>query len=456
MKCIKCGCENLDGAERCKNCEYPLNKKKHNRKNFFLYFFLFLYSFVIPYLILLLSADEITNFILFIAGTLHFFAEIFAICTTKSLFHTKENFNKIILNYDLFCLIVYLLFYSFFVAIGNYSLSLILSVLKIISYFISKRFILKNRILLKKWKYVLIASYIIFLFVITNIFYPTSLNKFLFLKFGTTDFSSKELQILLIDGYSNKPKSYFNSLSSKELRKINSLETDVYVNDNDLKKISNLTSLTFKNFKGDIILDNSYLEKLIIDKSNINNLNLQNSINKISINNSEINDLKILNMNTLKDVEINYSNVNDIQIINNSKLYDLDILSEVNNVLLENNLNIKECNIKAVNNLIYKGTKSFYEFIDSDNYVKFKKINFNDIEFSLNSNQYIRLEHSSIDIPENTLVKELNIKNITYKIVDYYGNEVKNIDNVLDGKYVEFYDNDILVNKVKFNYRSDL
>ena len=33
MKCIKCGCENLDGAERCKNCEYPLNKKKHNRKN---------------------------------------------------------------------------------------------------------------------------------------------------------------------------------------------------------------------------------------------------------------------------------------------------------------------------------------------------------------------------------------------------------------------------------------
>ena len=161
-------------------------------------------------------------------------------------------------------------------------------------------------------------------------------------------------------------------------------------------------------------------------------------------------------MNMLKDVEINYSNVNDIQIINNSKLYDLDILSEVNNVLLENNLNIKECNIKAVNNLIYKGTKSFYEFIDSDNYVKFKKINFNDIEFSLNSNQYIRLEHSSIDIPENTLVKELNIKNITYKIVDYYGNEVKNIDNVLDGKYVEFYDNDILVNKVKFNYRSDL
>lgn len=454
MKCINCGCENLDGTERCKKCEYPLNKKKHDRKYLFLYFFLFLYSFVIPIIILILSVKEISNSVLFIAVTMHFFAEIFAIYTTKSLFHTKDNFNKIIYNYDIFSLIVYFLLIGVFVKLDMYSLSLILSVLKVISYLISKRFVLKNKIPLKKWKYILLSSYVILLFVITNAIYPTSINKFLFLKFGNTNFSSKELQILLVDKYSSDVKNYFSSLSRKELKKIDELETNVAISDDDIKVMSNLENLTFKNFKGDIVLSNSTLKTINIDDCDINTLDLKNNISKIHIDNSKINTLNISNMDILTDITIIYSNLNDVKVINNSKLYNFNVGSEIKNILLENNLNIKKIDITSVDNLIYRNMENFADFLNNidniSNRIKFKKLKFNDIEISLNNEQYIEFDHSFLHVSSSSLVKDLNIKNISYKIVDYFDNEVVNLDEKLDGKYLQLYENDNLIKKFSF------
>ena len=79
-----------------------------------------------------------------------------------------------------------------------------------------------------------------------------------------------------------------------------------------------------------------------------------------------------------------------------------------------------------------------------------KKLKFNDIEISLNNEQYIEFDHSFLHVSSSSLVKDLNIKNISYKIVDYFDNEVVNLDEKLDGKYLQLYENDNLIKKISF------
>lgn len=451
MRCRNCGCENLDGTERCKKCEFPLNKKIVDRKYLLLYLFLFIYSFVIPFLIYRLSLEEITNSVLFIAGIIHFFAEVFAIITTKSLIHKTDKFSKVIYNYDLFCVIVYSLFIPIFSYIGWYNLTLILSVLKVISYFIAKRFVLKDKILLSKWKYVVLSSYIMIIFILVNVIYPTNINKYLFLKFGNTDLSSKELHIILVDKYSDNKRSYFKALTSQELKKINDLDIDVQIDDSDLKKMNNVQTLTLNNYKGNIDFTNDNLEEININNSNISSLKLKNNIKKLYIYKSKINELKISDMKYLNRMYISNAEIKDLKLINNKNLYEVDIDAKINNALLENNTIFKSYKIKTVDNLTYKDMGSFSDFINSNKYnIKFKKINFDEIEISLNNEQYIEFDHSFLHVSSSSLVKDLNIKNISYKIVDYYDNEVVNLDEKLDGKYLQLYENDNLIKKISF------
>lgn len=185
---------------------------------------------------------------------------------------------------------------------------------------------------------------------------PTTLNKKLFLKFGKTDFSSKETYMYLIDKYNkidNKNVNYFHKLSDKELAIIDDIYIDDTFTNDDIKKLSNLTELSISDraiISSD--LDFSNLEKLnILDifSKNLKSLKLPSNSNL-----EELIVYSLLDELNLSDKNIKSYSVSAKNIYFNDNFFDLN----------DNSLISYRSKNSCFNKLLF-GNKSIY--LSNDN-----------------------------------------------------------------------------------------
>ncbi len=458
MKCPKCGTINLEGTEKCKNCEFPLNQYNmtsaiqvnKTKNSILIVLFNLLYCFIIP-IILLLAALTRTNIlfgvkiILFIFASLtHILGECISCLNTIKIVKNKENIKKTLSWYELGALICYIpIFYSISTIEINYLWIFIFLVLfKFISYVFTVKFFLKEEIKIKVLPIIILAFCYIMSFLIPNFTNPTDINKSLYKVFGNRDFDSKELKIKLVDEYNSEYNydndiSYFHKFTEEELENITNLEINKETNDvtiKDLSKLTNLQRLSIKQLKIKNDFNLSYNKKLTVlnidDVSFDKNFTIDenSNIKEIYIENSKFKDINI-NSESLIKVEAENCKVNNVTITNSLSLKEFYLIkSKVNNVILDGNENLRSLGLSKTNSITIKNMGSIKDFFDLykdeygsriDGYLLFKELVFEDKKITFENDEYIKFD-GALYVKKDSLVKDLLLENLTAKVFDYY------------------------------------
>lgn len=455
MKCIKCGTENLDGTKRCKECEYPLEKQLEfydktdkGRNITLIVLFNALFSFVLPILILLIlsapgSNEDVMLSSYIIVFTLmalsHFLSESLSFNIVKSIVKNTEYFKKATFYYDVFSLLCYFLI-AVFMLKEVYWILIILSVTKVISFVLSDKFVLKEKIILNK-KYIIgFLSYLLLLFLIPNLFIASNVNKALFKILGKSSFSSKNLQIELIEKWNDGEMgshyfgevTYFHKFTDSELKEITELSVSNSITNKDIKSLKYLEVLTIKNSKLNDIFSNNLgnITTLNIINSKLNGIDIgKGKLEKIYIENSDINKINVNESNNLELIDCTDSNIDDINISNNDNLEQIKFIkSKITNVLITNNTILKSTTLSKVDKLEITKQGILKDFLNNINgyeeYLIFRTLIFDDKKISFNNNEYIKFD-GTLYVKENSLVKDLLLENLTAKVYDHYHEKIR-------------------------------
>ena len=458
MKCPNCGIENLEGTEKCKNCEFPLKKYEttnnvkvdKSKNSILLVLFNILYCFIIPFILLLVVLAK-TNILfgvkialIILAILIHILGEYISCLYTIKIVKNKENIKKTLDWYELGTLICCIpIFYSLASSESNkFWILILLIIFKFLSYTFTVKFFLKEKINIKIFPITTLIICYIISFMIPNITNPTDINKSLYKAFGYNDFDSKKLKIKLVDEYNDEYNydndiSYFHKFTEEELENITNLEINKEINDvtiKDLSKLTNLERLSIKQLKIKYDFNLSSSKKLTVLK--IDNVTFDNdfivdtncNIKEIYIENSAFKNIDIKSNNLIK-IEAEKCKVNDVTIEDSNSLKEFYLIkSKINNVTINGNKNLRSLGLSKVNNINIKNMgnlETYFKLYKDDygdslyEYLMFKRLIFNDKKISFKNDEYIKFD-GSLYVKKDSLVKDLLFENLTAKVFDYY------------------------------------
>ncbi|MGM9881739.1 MAG: hypothetical protein ACI31S_02720 [Bacilli bacterium] len=454
-------------------------KKKGGFKNFWIYvLFNFIFGFLLPLLVVILdvvwvniqenkTATTLQAIVFLIEAIVLLSINEFLVCkVAKKAANSTYLLSKFAFVFN--CITILFITYLMFMPISMYMLyqtkfvvewTLICIGLigtKLISYILAKKLALKEKLEHKGLLFGGFGIYILLIFIIFNLFIPSGINKFLFNIFGNTDFSSKELKIYLTETYATNcgNVSYFDDFTDEELKCFDDIIFDNQkFTTEDLSKLKYLNRLEIDNTTFDNQIDfskNNELVYLKINNSTINNLDSQilgninrmgltkvnvNTINiedgnleKLYIEESKIEDFKVQGT-VIEEIDATKATIKTLEVSNTTKLDTLEIEdSQVESVLLDNNIALENreygsysrVRIDKINSLELKNVKNLNNLL-YNSYFTFKNIKFlEDKGFKLENNNYLKLESSTLYVPEKTKVKELILENMTAIVIDRY------------------------------------
>lgn len=458
MNCPNCGCYNLDGTEKCKNCEYPLIKindievnPDDSKNSALIILFNIVYCFMIPIILFYFGtrlSDEllgIKSLMYVMAFLIHVFGESFSYLNTFKIVKNKENFFGSFSWYELIVLIFLLLLIvcmpSLVQSTSGMLILIIFTMFKLVSYVFTIKVFLKEKIRLKILPIILLIICYIMVFLVSNLSVPTELNKKLYMLFGN-DFESKSLKIKLVNDYNyhkikKKKISYLHKFNQKDLKQITRLEINKEINDvtiKDLSKLTNLERLSIKQLKIKYDFNLSFSKKLTVLK--IDNVTFDNdfivdtncNIKEIYIENSAFKNIDIKSNNLIK-LEAEKCKVNDVTIEDSNSLKEFYLIkSKINNVTINGNKNLRSLGLSKVNNINIKNMgnlETYFKLYKDDygdslyEYLMFKRLIFNDKKISFKNDEYIKFD-GSLYVKKDSLVKDLLLENLTAKVFDYY------------------------------------
>ena len=286
---------------------------------------------------------------------------------------------------------------------------------------------IKDKISLNKKVICLSLTYIVLIFFISNLLAPTSINKSLFKVFGNTSFSSKDIQIMMIEEYNTsegmnslidritkrkRRYSYFHKLSQKELNQITILEVSKEFNEKDILKLKNLESIEIrKNTKTDNKLDFANFKKLRFI-----------TINTPSVKYVELPD-------TIETFDCK------------SKLDYLDISRFEDNVKNKFLFNAKTLVVNSINQLGMNMKFNYLEINDNETHENKLMGLDNKTIFIYKSSSYDNFY--SLNIPEYTKISEFKLNNLKMKA--FIDGDEKPLDEVIivfaNRLMIKLYDN---------------
>lgn len=447
MNCPNCGCYNLDGTEKCKNCEYPLIKindievNPDDLKNSALIIlFNIVYCFMIPIILFYFGtrlSDEllgIKSLMYVMAFLIHVFGESFSYLNTFKIVKNKENFFGSFSWYELIVLIFLLLLIvcmpSLVQSTSGMLILIIFTMFKLVSYVFTIKVFLKEKIRLKILPIILLIICYIMVFLVSNLSVPTELNKKLYMLFGN-DFESKSLKIKLVNDYNyhkikKKKISYLHKFNQKDLKQITRLEIDKKIKNvttKDLKKLTYLKELVIKNYKfDDFNIDSNFnIKSLYIKNSEFKNINISSEkIEVVQADNIKAKDINIKDAKKLRKIFINKSNVTNVIVYKDRYLKKLK-LSKVDTITIKNISNIKD----------------FFDLYNSSfGSLIFRNLIINDKKISLKDNEYMKF-NGNLYVKENSLIKDLFVENLTTKVFNYNNDIISDSEDINNEKKQE-------------------
>lgn len=442
LKCPKCGTQNLEGTERCKNCEYPLKEKiifyeqPDRVKNvILLILFNIIFCIFIPAFFMLYTASLDSSFYykpicVILSCFFVLFGEIISYKLTYKIVKNNYQLKNILSWYTALILIVYMPS----ITLINVGIALFLIISAILSYFVILKFFIKEKITFKPVYTIIIVVCCLITFMIPNLQHPTKINKWLYNTF-VSDFDSKALKIKLVDNYNAdnwKNITYLHKFSEEELSEITELTINKKLKDvtsKDLSKFTNLKNLTIKNITVDDLdfsknKNLAYLELENVKFESDFYINENININEIEIYDSKFNDINI-NSDSIVSINAENCNANNIKINNSNHLSDLIFInSKINSVVINDNKTLKNIILSIADNITINNMgdiKDFFDLFDVyySSKIVFKKFNFDDKSISFSNDEYIMFD-GDLSVKENSLVKDLILENLTVKVYDYY------------------------------------
>ena len=371
-----------------------------------------------------------------------------------------------------------------------------LIIVKMGSYILAKKIVLKEKIEKKGLVFGGFALYLIIVFLAFHLLVPSGINKFLFNTFGNTDFSSKKLKVYLTESYNKTcgTVDYFHKFNSEELSCIENLTLGINFTTEDINKLTDLNTLeindlTFDNFIN--LPKNNKLSTLKLNKTKINNLDTSNlgnierivltkdDIDTINISDGNLSELYIENSNlvnlkvqgnVIKEINATETPIQTVEISNTTNLEEVRInKATVENVILDNNKGLEnrklgsysDVSIDKINNLELKNVNNLDDLLLNASFI-FKNIKFLENKgFHLENNNYLKLDNA-LYVPKGTKVKELILENLTAVVKDYYHDligcdddgmctydseekvKVQGQESTL-GDHIEIYNNDVKI-----------
>lgn len=439
IKCPKCGYQNYMNKSICKNCEYPLNEHieinnqvnninedvnvEISAKKSILTFAIFsiIYTFI-PLIIVIMAEGTMLSNISFLI--LVFGIEPLTCLTIKKIVKSTKYMKSELLTLSFLLIMLWSIPFLMPNMGMEQDIPLIMIFIRIIVWFITRKIFIKDKIVFSKKIFLTFIMYVVCIFLVSSFAGSMPTNKLLFKTFGSTEFSSKELYIEIVNMYNLQPNtkdkvSYMHKLTKEQLKKINGIDSylEAKITTNDLEKLPNLKSLSIsEDVKLDKKMDfssNKKLEELNIFSSGVEEIVLPNSIKKLNTGKkSIIKDLDVSNLSKLSKISgtFNVLTISDLSKINNS-----------------------ESSI-VVNKLITKSNQS----IELSNK---KKIIFN---FSDEYEDYIYL-------PEHTKVNDVMLENLNINVTNYSGKITSSLDEEMVTLDILFlYDNNNnIINRFK-------
>lgn len=411
-------------------------KKISKAKNRFTFFGIGILYLILPFLISIFVSNKIIdNYVVFFYL---FGVELLTCFTTKKIVkNTKGMKKELVVLEAVLVIIQYILFFDFFLTDSvstTISSFIILSLTRAIIWFVVRKNLIEEKMYLSKRKTLRAVFYLLFVFAVFNLVFPTRLNCEFYLKFGKKYFSSKQLQVDLIDGYNGYTgyndyneqnlngtrKTYLHKLTKEELAQIKELIVNETLTNEEVSKLSNLTSLTFIE-KTNSTLDftkNKKLETLGLygsdnDKS-IENLYLPNSIVNIDGDRK----VKNLDLSGLKDVSVTLP-------VENFTFKDKEQLSSIGILRIKN----------------------------------IKTLAFEDKSITLNSKTFDFYSEPSthirtIGLKKGTKKTDFNLQNLQMKVFDEYNNKEKTeTETINNDDRIYIYDNN---NEVVLIFRASV
>lgn len=449
IKCKKCGYLNDNNLTKCLNCSCTLNKndvqnivsnnKINNKLNCIIFsVFNIIFTFILPLVCLIIlyildkkilfdnSIGVILGVVSSILLIISFLFSIFlSTLFTKSLLKNVSHLKK----YSLIWLYIFLLLILFaYFGDNGVADKLILNIMfisKIFDWFLSRKLLIKEKFAFSKKTLYIYSGTVLVVLLIGIFIMPTTLNKKLFLKFGKTDFSSKETYMYLIDKYNkigNKNVNYFHKLSDKELAIIGDIYIDDTFTNDDIKKLPNLSEIS------------------ISKRADVSD------------------DLNFSNFKNLTSINIFSENLKSLELPINSNLEDLIVYSFLEELDISNK-NISNYTISA--KTLYVNNDFFH--IDSSHlyqskYVCFNKLIIEDKSLYLDNDEVMCMNTMYKNTTLHNIMNVSNIKGDNLKIVlkDRTGKEIENdylIDNTFYGDILIYDINDNLIFKSTLDVR---
>lgn len=345
-KCPKCGYLNSSDVVKCKNCEFSLNQiyiqpenknvknTKVNKKKNILLFVLFSIIYLLAPIILMTvlsvldpSAQSpiVVVIAILLALEFMFFIEPLTCLTVKKLVN-----NTVCMKQELMILEIVLLVLSFLFFKNYPVVVMILTFARILTWFVTRSIFIKEKIKLKpKWIITFILA-LSFVFIVSNLYSPTKVNKYLYKAFGSTSNFTKDFQICLIEKYNRnfngKDYTYFHKLTKKELASLTEIYIDQKFTNSDISKLKNVKKIyVSENVDLSSNMDfskNTELEELIINSNTIKKIKLPNSISLFDYSGT-LDNLDISKLNHLVEIQTKVNNlvINDFDQIKRMPKY---------------------------------------------------------------------------------------------------------------------------------------
>lgn len=441
LKCKKCGYLNNVGINNCLNCGCSLSEsdiscnktdsKKSNKLNYIIFsIFSFIFAFGIPIILIAISyfvdkkIGNISSVLALLVVASFLFSIFLSTLFTKLLLKNVNNLKKC-------CLInLYLSLLFIYICLLNVNKSSLVFIVltfigfKVFDWFLTRKILIQEKFVFSKKVTIIFSSTVVVLFLFATFIMPTNLNEKLFLKFGNTEFSSKELYVSLIDEYNNSNKenfNYFHKLTSKELSKIDDLSVDTTFSNDDISKLNNLKELS------------------IFDETDVDD------------------NLDFSNLNKLTSLDIFLEDLSSVKLPTNSMLKSIIIYSFLNELDISR-MNLEEYNVSAKtlyvkDNIFDISDKSSYSY----NNVCFNKLVFGDKSIYLENDDVMCIDVRNKSVNLYNYMNSSNIKGNNLKIVFKSKSFIDEDTSYLDDKFygnILIYDiNDNLLFEGNLNVR---
>lgn len=414
-KCPRCGYLNDSNSITCKNCETMLsdndiiiNKPEISKKKFVLYFVLYsvLYILGLFFIAALGAFTQKSLLVILMLIALILLAvgiEPLVIATIKTKTKNQTYLKTGLFWLDAVLICMFLIFFLF--VRDSFWFCFVAILLRLISWFITRKLMINEKIKINKKLIIVGAICFCLTFLLYNFTCTTKLNKQLFIWFGNTEFSSKELYIELIDEYNSSSANnvtYLHKLTQDEINDIDELNllNEVNLTQKDLNLLSNLRSLYIS-------------EKVHIDKD----IDFSNNkkLNEVSINSQGIKKVKLSN-----------------SIVDFSCKYILDEL-DVSNI---NGYDDYSFSVRA-KKIIGSDFDTFYD-LSTENYseIYFKELLFDD-KLLGTKNSFLCFDNFSdgLLIKGGTLISDLKTNNLKIVVKEKLfsnGERIKESNETLD------------------------